>query len=307
MTEIICIAVTAVMVAAAVTVVILYRIHTMKILRNVNDMLDKAIDGNFNESIFDESMTSQLECKLGEYLSSSEISSRNVAEEKDKIKELIADISHQTKTPTSNIMLYSELLLEQKLPDEARRYADLINNQADKLSFLITSLVKLSRLEAGVFTLNPKKSEIMPMLEKIQMQLAAAAKDKEIELIVEHTDLCAVFDEKWTAEAIFNIAENAVKYTDSGSVKISVKGYEMFICVKITDTGMGISEDEHSKIFSRFYRSSDAAKKDGVGIGLYLSRQIISDENGYIKVSSEKGKGSEFSVFLPVEKEILQN
>lgn len=291
----------AVLIAVAILAIayaIYCRIRMNKQIKRLDEMLDKAIDGNFTESCFDESQLSYIENKMWKYLSSSEISARKTAEEKAKIKTLIADISHQTKTPVSNILLYSELLSECDLSDTEKDYANRIFSQSEKLSFLITSFVKLSRLETGIIALSTKETNIAPMLRDIVVQAQAKADKKGLSLTLECGDEKAVFDEKWTNEAVWNIIDNALKYTDKGGVKIIVKEYEMFVCIEISDTGRGISEDEQARIFSRFYRSESTSSEEGVGIGLYLARQIISAEKGYIKVSSEIGKGSIFSVFL---------
>jgi len=282
----------------AITYGIYCHIKMRQQIKKLDEMLDKAIDGSFTESCFDESQLSYIENKMWKYLSSSEISARKTAEEKAKIKTLIADISHQTKTPVSNIRLYSELLSECDLSDTEKDYANRIFSQSEKLSFLITSLVKLSRLETGIIALSPKETAIAPMLRDIVLQAQAKADEKGLSLALECGDEKAVFDEKWTNEAVWNIVDNAMKYTDKGGVKITVKEYEMFVCVEISDTGRGIPEAEQAQIFSRFYRSESMSSEEGVGIGLYLARQIISAENGYIKVVSEVGKGSTFSVFL---------
>ena len=110
--------------------------------------------------------------------------------------------------------------------------------------------------------------------------------------------MMAYFDEKWTTEALLNIVDNAVKYTEKGSVTLCMKEYEMFVCIEVADTGIGIPEEEQAKIFSRFYRSNDVRDKEGGGIGLYLARQIISGEGGYMKVSSKPGEGTVFGVYL---------
>ena len=116
---------------------------------------------------------------------------------------------------------------------------------------------------------------------------------------LQDTDAFAVFDFKWTAEALANIVDNAIKYTERGTIRISAVSYEMFARIDISDTGSGIPETKQAKIFARFYRSKSVREQEGVGIGLYLSRQIISGEGGYIKVASVPGKGSAFSIFLP--------
>ena len=283
---------------ASIAYVIYSRIKMQQQIKKLDEMLDKAIDGSFTESCFDESQLSYIENKMWKYLSSSEISARKTAEEKAKIKTLIADISHQTKTPVSNIRLYSEMLSECDLSDTEKDYANRIFSQSEKLSFLITSLVKLSRLETGIIALAPKEAEIAPMLRDIVLQAQAKADENGLSISLECGSEKAVFDEKWTNEAVWNIVDNALKYTDNGGVKITVKEYEMFVCIEISDTGRGIPEAEQAQIFSRFYRSENTSSEEGVGIGLYLARQIISAENGYIKVVSEVGKGSTFSIFL---------
>ena len=172
-------------------------------------------------------------------------------------------------------------------------------HQVKKLRFLIDSLVKLSRLENGIISLSPQPTALQPLLESVVEQYTAKASEKGLSLQMQDTDAFAVFDFKWTAEALANIVDNAIKYTEHGTITISAVSYEMFARIDISDTGSGIPESEQAKIFARFYRSNSVQKQEGVGIGLYLARQIISGEGGYIKVASVPGKGSTFSIFLP--------
>lgn len=283
----------------AVILILWNLMRTRKTMETIEQMLNMAMDGTFTENAFDESKLSLLETKFAHYLSASEISARNVAAEKDKIKTLIADISHQTKTPISNLLLYSELLQEENLSESAKTSAKAIYTQSEKLRFLIASLVKLSRLENGIIALSPKQGRLKPMLENIADQFRPKASEKGILLHLQDTEAAAVFDEKWTAEAIGNIVDNAIKYTKQGRITISVVDYEMFTRIDIADTGIGILESEQAKIFTRFYRSQNAKEQEGVGIGLYLAREMIADQGGYIKVASSPGKGATFSVFLP--------
>lgn len=311
MSEIIYI-VAIVCIIVAISSIFLYRRRMKKIMKSLDCMIDSAISGNFTEKVFDESALSAVECKMAHYLATSEVSARNLSAEKDKIKTLISDISHQTKTPIANIRLYSELLLEsmenvqgehrKKLDAESITYAKAINSQTEKLSFLIASLIKLSRLETGILAALPEMGDISVLFERIKEQFTAKADEKGIELIVDTVSAKAVFDRKWTEEALCNIVDNAIKYTEKGSVSVRGIEYELFACIQIADTGIGISEEEQAKIFSRFYRSADAGNSEGIGIGLYLAREIVAGQGGYIKVSPEKGQGSVFSVYLPREK-----
>lgn len=298
MNEIVFVVVILICIIVSVTVILLYRHHTIKIICSIDKMIDKAIAGTFTEENIDESMLSSLEAKLARYLTASELSAKNVSAEKGRIKELISDISHQTKTPIANILLYTQLLKEQKLDEQVMSCVDETEKQTEKLSFLIISLVKLSRLETGILALSPKKNSFMPMIEEIYRQYIPKAELKGLNLILEITDAKAVFDEKWCAEAIGNIVDNAIKYTNNGFVKISIKEYEMFCAVVISDSGQGISEEEQGKIFTRFYRSPSVSGNEGIGIGLFLAREIVTGCGGYIKVSSELNKGTVFSVFF---------
>lgn len=269
-------------------------------LRQMSEMLDEAIRGDFSERDFDESLMSSVEAKLAHYLSASAVSAKNMHEEKEKIKTLIADISHQTKTPLSNLLLYTQLLEEQDLSEEGKTCVAALNGQTRKLQALIEALVKLSRLESGIITLNPKKALVQPVLEHLEAAFRPVASGKHITLRFEETNETAVFDPKWTEEAVGNLLDNAIKYTpEGGTVRVAVMSYELFCRVDVKDNGIGIPEEEQAKIFKRFYRSEAAWESDGVGIGLYLVRYIASGQGGYVKVKSAPGKGTMFSLFLP--------
>ena len=292
--------------AGAVALVIYDRLKLKRTFTSLESMLNQAIEGNFSADSFDETRLSRLETKLEEYLSSASISAQNVKNEKDKLKELISDISHQTKTPIANLVLYGELLEGSELTEEQKSNVNAILAQTEKLRFLIDSLVKLSRLESGIIQLERKNTEVYPILQNVVEQIRERASSKGLELILIETDVAANIDSKWTQEAIFNIADNAVKYTDKGSITISTAEFDMFVRVDISDTGKGIPEEDQPKIFGRFYRGSSTKTEEGVGIGLHLAREIISGQGGYIKVKStpaqnaaSKQPGSTFSIFLP--------
>lgn len=287
-------------VLAALFVMLWDRRRLRRTLRGLDRMLDDTIRGEFSEARFDESRLSAVETKLAHYLSASAISAKNVAAEKDKIKSLIADISHQTKTPIANILLYAQLLEEQDLPPDSRACVQALEGQAEKLQSLIEALVKTSRLETGILAFHPKAGPLSPMLEDAAAQFAPKAAAKNVSLTLVPSDATAVFDAKWTAEAVCNLLDNAVKYTPAGgSILVQAIPYELFCRINVTDTGPGIPEAEQPKIFQRFYRASAAQEAEGVGIGLYLTRQIAEGQGGYIKVSSRPGKGSKFSLYLP--------
>ena len=304
--NILIIVVAALIFAGAVAFVIYNRLKLKRTFDSLEKMLNQAIEGNFTVNSFDESRFSRLEATLEEYLSSSSISAQNVKNEKDKLKELISDISHQTKTPIANLVLYGELLEGTELTEGQKSNVKAIQTQTEKLRFLIDSLVKLSRLESGIIQLEKKKTEVFPILQNVVEQVRERAAAKGLQLSLTQTSATATIDSKWTQEAIFNIADNAVKYTDKGSITINTTEFDMFVRVDISDTGKGIPEEDLPKIFGRFYRGTSTKSEEGVGIGLHLAREIISGQGGYIKVKSNPVQNASttelvttFSLFLP--------
>ena len=273
---------------------------TNRTLDRLDAMLDAAIAGDFRESDYDETKLSRLEAKWKQYLATASMSRANLERERENIKSLVSDISHQTKTPMTNIRLYAELLSERLADEENLRLLGELVRQTEKLEFLIQALTKLSRLEGGLVTVAPKQERIGALLAGAVAELLPKAERKHISVRNTYEgDAAAFFDRKWTAEALFNILDNAVKYSACGStVTVSVMEYEMYAAICVRDEGMGISEEEIPKLFERFYRGSQADGQEGVGIGLYLAREILRKENGYIRVNSKCGEGTEFRLFL---------
>ena len=287
---------------AALGAVFYSRRRTARLLARLDEMLAAAMDGSFTEQRFDESRLSALESRLVQYLAASSVSAQNLQAQKDQISALVSDISHQTRTPVANLQLYAQLLAEQPLGPEGRACAEAIEMQAHKLQSLIEALVKTSRLESGVLALHPAPGELAPMAERAAAQYAPKAAARGLSLTVGPAAGSAVFDPKWTEEALCNLLDNAVKYTPAGgAVTVSVQAYELFAAVRVRDTGPGIPEEEQAKIFGRFYRAPAAYQAEGVGIGLYLARQIAAGQGGYLKVESAPGAGSTFSLYLPRE------
>lgn len=290
----------ALAVCAAIAVILWDRRRLRRVMRQLDEILDAAIQDEFRETAFDETLRSSVESKLADYLSASAVSARRVQAEKRNLEALLSDISHQTKTPLANILLYAQLLSEQSLPESAQSCVSSLEGQTKKLQTLIESLVKLSRLESGVLTFHPQRGPLSPMLEDAAAQLRPKAEEKGISLTLRPTDIQAVFDPKWTEEAVCNLLDNAVKYTPSGGqVTIGAAAYELFCRIDVEDNGPGIPEEEQAKIFGRFYRGQDRHTDEGIGLGLYLVRQIAAGQGGYVKVSSKPGQGAKFSLFLP--------
>lgn len=300
-----------------------------RMLDRLEEMLDAAIKGEFEERDYDESRLSRLETKWKQFLGASQCSRQNLEQEKERIHRLLSDISHQTKTPIANMKLYVDLLqesLEQQIGQrEGSRGAENvvqresenfsvesrqqvfsllheISRQMDKLEFLITSLTKMSRLENNIVTVQPQRQKILPLIDEVIQNLSMKAEKREIIIrrnLPEDSTITACFDRKWTREALENILDNGIKYSPHHSeIVLDAKEYELYTAISVCDHGIGISENEIPKIFERFYRSSEVQQEEGVGIGLYLAQEILRKENGYIKVNSDPGEGTTFYLYL---------
>ena len=283
---------------------IIYHRRSKVMFDQLNAMLDAAISNTFTESSYDETRLLQMETKLNRFLSASTTGERDINKEKDRIKRLISDISHQTKTPIANILLYVQLLQERvEAGSPSEELTKQIASQSEKLNFLIQALVRTSRMEAGIIHVHPQVNSLMDLIRSATDQVEEKAQSKHIHLLIDGEAVdTALFDPKWAEEVLFNILDNSIKYTpEYGTVTISTITYELFARIDIKDTGRGIAEEEINQIFQRFYRSPEVSQVEGVGIGLYLAREIISMQQGYIKVSSVLQEGSTFSIFLPKE------
>ena len=263
--------------------------------------LDDALEGGEGAYAYDESMDSAIADRLNKLLRSSSMGKERAYQDRDRIKSLISDISHQIRTPLSNIMLYTGLLQEKKLDGQSRMLADQIQGQAEKLDFFMKELIRSSYMETDMIVVSPRTAPVGELVDRACQAVEAEALKKGILIRQPETErIICKFDMKWTLEAVRNILENALKYSPEGSeVEIEIAPNEAFTCISIQDEGIGIREEEQGLVFERFYRSRDVKKEPGMGIGLYLAREIISRQGGYIEARSEYAKGTCFCIYLP--------
>lgn len=266
--------------------------------------LDGMMDGNECPKIDYEAETllARISHRLVRLYNTMQENRHKVEEEKAELQSLVSDISHQTKTPIANLKMLNDTLLTRPVSEEKRReFLQATGSQLDKLDFLIQAMVKTSRLETGVITLKKNDAPIADTLAAALNGVLALIEQKQIVLSVNCPEMLTVaHDSRWTSEALFNLLDNAVKYTPSGgSVQVTVQAWEMYVKIDVADTGRGIPESVQATIFKRFCREESVHDVEGIGIGLYLAREIIAMQGGYIKVISQVGKGSTFSVLLP--------
>ncbi len=221
-------------------------------------------------------------------------------QEQENIKSLVSDISHQLKTPIANLIMYSEFLEDDTISKEQyKEYIKIIKISVERLNFLSESMIKVSRLESNLIHLNMKNQSLNETVLKAVKDVYVKAKNKDIEIIYnEEAKIPISHDRNWTSEALFNLLDNAIKYSKTGTkIILSIKKFGMFVSVEVTDENNPISYEERNKIFSRFYRGNNSSNVEGIGIGLYLSRQIILKQGGYMNLKSCT-KGNTFSIVL---------
>ena len=235
------------------------------------------------------------------------INMRKIENEKENVKSLVTDISHQLKTPLANVELYNTLLAEEGISDEERlEFLETEGIAIEKLKMLIDSLINISRLEADMISIDKKEENLKECIESAISSVKADADKKNIIIKNEIKEDCILaIDRKWTTEAIFNLLDNAVKYTaPNGKINLSLDNGINYFALNIEDNGIGIDTDEYNDIFKRFYRSRNdiVQNEKGSGVGLYLVRKIMNLQDGNVMVSSEKGKGSTFTLYFSKSK-----
>lgn len=273
-----------------------------KMYRTIDRMLDEILDGEaVSQSDIREGEISALAAKAKRIQEKVDSGIIRAEEEKEQVKSLISNMSHQLKTPLAGLMMYREMLEDEGLDvSTRRRFLEKMKGQSEKIDWILQSLFKMVNLEQGAVVF---EAEALPVRDTILDAVTASldkADRRRIEIMTEpFEDRILWHNRKWTAEVLVNLLENAVKYTEPGGrITISVRPMEMYTEIAVSDTGRGIRQEELTEIFKRFYRSRDVENIEGSGIGLYLSRLILEHEKGYITAASVPGEGSTFSVFL---------
>ncbi|MDE6387712.1 MAG: HAMP domain-containing histidine kinase [Lachnospiraceae bacterium] len=248
-----------------------------------------------------ETRESRVISQLRSILKDARYKEHRAVEDKEQVMELISDLAHQFKTPLANIVMDVEILQDSVLKEAERKdFLSHAKKQVDKMQWLMADLLKASRLENGIIRFEAKNTGIKETIAMALGTVYAQAAAKNIELVVEEfQDFSLYHNPKWTAEAMANILENAVKYSpEHGSIRITLTKLDIYTKIMITDEGIGIPESEYNSIFKRFYRSKEVEQQEGSGLGLHLAQLILQCEKGYITVSSKVGQGSSFSLFL---------
>lgn len=265
--------------------------------------IDEMQNGNYEITYKDQTETieSFLEHKLQQLYESIKSQKEKTKAEKENLQEVISHISHQIKTPLTNISIVGETLNKGvSNSDEYLSLTDILNQQIKKLDFLIQSFVRMSLLETNIIQLKPESGHMSDTISKALTSIMLAAENKNIALYVECPDfITGYYDLKWSEEVFFNLLDNAVKYTDEhGKIEIIAEALTDYTKVQIKDNGKGIPVKNQSLIFKRFYREAEVHNTEGTGLGLYLSQKIMHMQGGSITVESAPKKGSNFILYF---------
>lgn len=277
--------------------IILYKYIVLRSeMSQLSDYIDKALDGNLEITEFDEKELSKIKSKLIKFLYASQVKEAKINTEKSKTKDLIADISHQTKTPITNLSLYISLLED----DPKDEYLEIIKYELNKLEFLIQNLVKSSRLESDIISLQKHQANLKDIVEDVLREFKVILDKKCISINLKNEDVLFTLDERWLKEAIHNLVDNAIKYSRNDStINISVYKSYLNYNLDIENECQDLSEETLPKIFERFYRGKNSVSKDGLGLGLYIAREIIEKHGGNIRASLDENR-IKFSVDFPL-------
>lgn len=244
---------------------------------------------------------------------------RQQAEERDKenVKSLVSDISHQLKTPIANLRMYTDFLQDETLsPEQRKEYMEVLCISVERLSFLSESMIKISRLESGLISLHAERQSLNGTIMQAVKAAYSRAREAGVEIRYENeeaNDVVIAHDRNWTAEAIFNLLDNGIKYAperqaarnETGEAQsennpvltLRLRKLGTFAVVEVEDENGAIPEEEQTKIFTRFYRGKNSRDKEGIGVGLYLSREIAVRQGGYMNLRTTS-RGNIFSVYI---------
>lgn len=255
-----------------------------KTYRRIDELLDRVLN---QEIILDsdvkEGEYSALVSKIKQIQEVLENHARSAETEKEQVKSLVSNMSHQLKTPLANLSLYAEILGKSELSKERKNeFFSKMQRQIEKLNWMVESLSKMVKLEQNLDDFEIKNTKIRQTILDAVDTVYEKLEKKDIQLDMESfEDRFLYHNRKWTVEVFVNLLENAIKYTEKGGfISIRVKSYELYTEIQISDNGRGIRQEELTDIFKRFYRSPEVENMEGSGIGLYLCNLILEKEKG---------------------------
>ena len=272
-----------------------------QVLEQAVSQINAYLDGNHNARIEcdDEGELYRLFHTVNSLAAVLNAHADNELREKEFLKNTISDISHQLKTPLAALNIYNGLLQDGDMELSAvKEFADLSEQELDRIETLVQNLLKITKLDAGAIVLEKATENVADMMRDIELHFAYRARQEKKEIILSGSDHLSLFcDRDWLNEAIDNIVKNAFDHTESGAtIRVAWNELPSGVQIVITDNGCGIHPEDIHHIFKRFYRSRFSKDKQGIGLGLPLAKAIVEAHNGTIEVDSELGIGTTFTM-----------
>lgn len=287
--------------ALGIILIIIFTVVTKRRYKNLNDLndyLSLVCKGIYDMNIDDNTEGELSILKNNLYKVITLLQSQNEYLKNDKLylADSIADISHQLKTPLTSMMVMCELLENEENPEKRQEFVSVINNQLSKMKWLITNILKISKLDADATEFKREEVSISKVLDDSLKPFALTAELKNVAIQNSANDFVFNGDESWTVEAVSNIVKNCLEHTnDGGKITIASESTNLYNKLTISDNGCGIAEEDLPHIFERFYHGKNSSK-DSVGIGLALAKTVFEKENASVTVESEQGRGSVFEI-----------
>ena len=276
-----------------------------QVMEQAVSQINAYLDGNHNARIEcdDEGELYRLFHTVNSLAAVLNAHADNELREKEFLKNTISDISHQLKTPLAALNIYNGLLQDGDMELSAvKEFADLSEQELDRIEILVQNLLKITKLDAGAIVLEKTTENVADMMRDIELHFAYRARQEKKEIILSGSDHLSLFcDRDWLNEAIDNIVKNAFDHTESGAtIHVAWKELPSGVQIVITDNGCGIHPEDIHHIFKRFYRSRFSKDTQGIGLGLPLAKAIIEAHGGLIEVESELGIGTSFIMNFPI-------
>lgn len=287
--------------ALGIILIIIFTVVTKQRYKNLNDLndyLSLVCKGIYDMNIDDNTEGELSILKNNLYKVITLLQSQNEYLKNDKLylADSIADISHQLKTPLTSMMVMCELLENEENPEKRQEFVSVINNQLSKMKWLITNILKISKLDADATEFKRDEVSILSVLDDSLKPFALTAELKNVAIQNHTNDFVFNGDESWTVEAVSNIVKNCLEHTnDGGKITIVSESTNLYNKLTISDNGCGIAEEDLPHIFERFYHGKNSSK-DSVGIGLALAKTVFEKENASVTVESKQGRGSVFEI-----------
>lgn len=263
----------------------------------LNSYLSLVCSGDYSLDIDDneEGELSILKNNLYKVVVMLRTSNEALQNDKKYLSDSIADISHQLKTPMTSMMVMADLIKEESNEDRRGEFVSIIENQLNRMKWLVLTLLKLSKLDAGVIDMSRSDVSVCELVNEAIKPFELAMELKNIEYKSSISDFVLNIDRNWTIEAMQNIIKNCIEHTENGELSIATRDTNTYFEIEISDNGCGIAMDDLPHIFERFYHGKNSSS-ESVGIGLALSKEILTKQNATIDVTSTEGDGTSFSI-----------